>query len=238
MNKSAFDPDPRPGNLRFVAMSDFGPDLGDILTAYPSKNLTNTLPMVLAEKRQLYIAETEKYAHITYFFNGGYADPIANESRILIDSPNVRKYDELPGMSTDQVKQKVIQGLQTGEYEFIVANIASLDMVAHTGNLDAAKEALVIVDNALNIILYEVKKKKGILIITSDHGNIEEMKDLSTGDVDTEHSKNPVPLLINGHNIPLKGLREDGILGDVAPTILDLFEMNKPKEMTGKSLLK
>jgi 2,3-bisphosphoglycerate-independent phosphoglycerate mutase len=238
MNRSAFERGASIKNLRFVAMSDFGPDLGDILTAYPSKDLIQTLPMVLSKMSQLYIAETEKYAHITYFFNGGYADPVGGESRIMVNSPNVKHYDDIPGMSTDKIAKKATESILNGEYEFITANIACLDMIAHTGNFDASQVALRSVDSALGKIMNAITKMKGILMVTADHGNIEEMRDLSTSEMDTEHSKNHVPFVIIGHDVQLTGLREEGMLGDVAPTVLDTMNIQKPKEMTGKSLFK
>jgi 2,3-bisphosphoglycerate-independent phosphoglycerate mutase len=238
MNPGAFEPHPKVNNLRFVAMSDFGPDLGDILTAYPSEDVVHTLPMTLAKKKQLYIAETEKYAHMTYFFNGGYADPVAGEERMLISSPDVRRYDEQPAMATEEITQAIIRAVTKRSHEFIAANIANLDMVAHTGNLAACTLALKAVDSALGMIMAALQTNKGVLIVTADHGNIEELRDLSTGETDTEHSKNRVPLVILGHSVGLSGLREQGILGDVAPTVLEQFNIRKPEVMTGKSLFR
>ncbi|MDZ4221482.1 MAG: hypothetical protein U1C18_01260 [Patescibacteria group bacterium] len=235
-NFGSFNPEPRPKKLRFVAMSDFGPDLGDIITAYPSKDLEETLPMALNGMRQLYVAETEKYAHITYFFNGGYADPVAGEDRIMVPSPDVRTYDESPGMATKGIADEIIKAVSQGTHDFIAANIACLDMVAHTGNFAAAQKALAVADQEIGRIVQAVAEKGGTLAVTADHGNIEEMKDLSSGSADTEHSKNQVPFIISSPSLAGSTLRQDGILGDVAPTILAQLGIATPKQMTGTSL--
>lgn len=234
-NSETFKPAKFVKNLRFVALTDFGPDLGDILTAYPSIDVPRTLPAVLSKKKQIYIAEIEKYAHMTYFFNGGYADPVGGEERLQIPSPAVSRYDEAPAMATAEIAIAVMRALSEG-YDFIAANIACTDMVAHTGNFAAAQEALRATDAAIGTIMAAVDQKEGILIVTADHGNIEEMQDLSSNQADTEHSKNQVPFVIAGAGAALAPLRPEGVLGDVAPTILDLFGAQKPQEMTGKSL--
>jgi len=235
-NPGSFVPDRVPKNVRFVALTDFGPDLGDILTAYPSIDVEKALPAVLSSKRQLYIAESEKYAHMTYFFNGGYAQPIGGEDRLMIPSPDVKHYDETPAMSTSELTQAVLKGVDDG-YDFIALNYACTDMIAHTGNFEAAKMSIQAVDQSLALISNRVGEKEGALIVTADHGNIEEMKNLSTNGIDTEHSKNQVPFILwCSHCIDVE-LREEGLLADVAPTILDIFGISKPSVMTGKSLL-
>ncbi|MEK7188954.1 MAG: 2,3-bisphosphoglycerate-independent phosphoglycerate mutase [Patescibacteria group bacterium] len=234
-NSETFKPKKVVKNLRFVALTDFGPDLGDILTAYPSIDVPRSLPMALSKKKQIYIAETEKYAHITYFFNGGYADPVGGEKRIQIPSPSVDRYDKAPAMATAQIAEAVVAALSEG-YDFIAANIAATDMVAHTGNFAAAQEALRATDAAIGAILAVAAEKRGILMVTADHGNIEEMSDLSGGHIDTEHSKNQVWFVVTGHEATRGPLRDHGVLADVAPTILALFGIKKPEEMTGKSL--
>ena len=238
-NPGSFIPKRIVKNLRFVAMTDFGPDLDDIITAYPSVLLKDTLPMVLSKKRQLYLAESEKYAHMTYFFNGGYADPVNGEDRLMVPSPDVERYDQAPAMATRELADEVIKDLADKKYDFIVVNLACPDMVAHTGNLSAAKIALQAVDQNLGRLMEAVGPTGGALIVTADHGNIEEMKDFSSGAVDTEHSKNQVPFLLwlgtdGAKNLP--PLRHGGVLADVGPTILDLFGVSKPVAMTGKSL--
>ncbi len=220
-------------NLVFVAMTDFGPDLDSVLTAFPCVDLTATLPMVLANHQQLYIAEKEKYAHITYFFNGGYADPVNGEDRILIPSPEVAAYDLTPGMSTIQITKRVLKSLD--HYQFIAINFAVPDMIAHTGNLKAAIKSVEIIDQCLGQLTKEILKRQGTLVITADHGNGEKMIDLETGEIDTEHNDNSVPLIIVRNKRTTKQLSA-GRLGDVAPTILKLMNIKKPREMTGKAL--
>ncbi|HLD27814.1 MAG TPA: 2,3-bisphosphoglycerate-independent phosphoglycerate mutase, partial [Patescibacteria group bacterium] len=235
LNKGGFERKKFPKNIRFVAMSDFGPDLNHILTAYPSKDLSNTLPMLLKDYGQLYLSETEKYAHVTYFFNGGYDSPVAGEERILYPSPYVKNYAETPQMSLPGVMKILCRKIRTGK-EFITVNFCNPDMIGHTGDLRSAIRAVEACDQAAGKVAREVLKKKGVLLITADHGNVEEMINLKTGEVDTEHSLFPVPFIMVSKQYARAKLR-DGILGDVAPTILELFGLKKPKEMTGKSLL-
>jgi len=222
--------------LSFVAMTEFGPDLDSILTAYPAVQLRETFPMVMKDVRQLYIAESEKYAHVTYFFNGGYADPVANEDRMMIPSPQVAYYDEVPAMSSTALTDRVIQAVQKDGYEIVVVNYANTDMVAHTGNLLAAVKAMESVDACLQRLEEAVLKINGLLVVTADHGNIEEMKDEATGSIETEHSTNPVPFFLVSREHTRVTLRHDGILGDVVPTILDLLDRDQPHMMTGHSL--
>ena len=237
-NKGSFAPEQLPKNVRFVAMTDFGPDLGDIITAYPSIDVNETLPMALDNKKQLYIAESEKFAHISYFFNGGYDHSVGGEERVMISSPQVDSYAQTPAMSTEEITKTIIGSIQNDKHNFIAANFACLDMVAHTGDMEVAKKSLIEVDKYLGLILVELEKKNGALIVTADHGNIEEMKDLSTKEIDTEHSKNQVPFLMWCPTCLLTKLKDEGILADVAPTVLSLFGIKKPKEMTGNSLFK
>jgi len=220
-------------NLFFVAMTDFGPDLDSVFTAFPSMDLAATLPMVLANHQQLYIAEKEKYAHITYFFNGGYADLVGGEDRILIPSPDVVTYDLTPGMSTIKITKQVLKRLD--RYQFIAINFAVPDMIAHTGNLKAAIKSVEIIDQCLGQLIKEILKRQGTLVVTADHGNGEEMIDLETGEIDTEHNDNLVPLIVAQSKKNIKQLRA-GRLGDVAPTILKIMNVKKPKEMAGKEL--
>ncbi|MFH1536414.1 MAG: 2,3-bisphosphoglycerate-independent phosphoglycerate mutase [Patescibacteria group bacterium] len=221
-------------NLLFIAMTDFGPDLDHILSAFPSQDITQTLPKVLENKKQLYISESEKYAHVTYFFNGGYADIVGGEDRSKIPSPDICCYDKAPKMSAPNITKEVINYLKKNKYDFYCINYANPDMVGHTGNLKAGIKACECVDTEIGKLYKEVSKKKGILIITSDHGNAEEMINLKTGEVDTKHSINSVPFIITIKN---QKLRTNGFLGNIAPTVLDLFDIKKPKEMDCKSLL-
>ncbi len=226
-------------NLSFVAMTDFGPDLEKMITAYPSKNIKQTLPMQLKNISQLYLAETEKYAHVTYFFNGGYADPVNGEDRKVVPSPNVKSYDLTPAMSSGQLTKEVLTNLEKGKYDFTVLNFAAPDMVGHTGNLKAGIQTIEAVDKYVGEIVRAYLKKNGIVIITADHGNIEEMINLETGEVDTKHSTNPVPFIIVGKEFKNKKIKfkKNGLLGDVAPTILKILGYKKPKEMIRSSLI-
>jgi len=224
-------------DLVFVGMTDFGPDL-DILSAYPSEDEKNTLPMALKAYRQLYIAESEKFAHATYFFNGGYDHPVAGEDRVVIPSPKVRTYDMLPQMSTPQIVDYVVDDISREKHDFIMINFAAPDMVAHTGNLQASIKAAEAVDVALNRLEQVIAHHKGILIVSADHGNLEGLTNGSTGEIDTEHSTNPVPFILVGTPLPKDALRGGGRLADIAPTILELYHIEKPQDMTGESLIK
>lgn len=225
-------------NIRFVAMTDFGPDLDSILSAFPSPDLTNTLPMQLADLKQLYIAENEKYAHVTYFFNGGYADPVAGESRMLVPSPDVKSYDATPTMSSAGLSETVLANLRNKKFDFTVLNFAAPDMIGHTGNLEAGIKCCEGIDKFAGKIVEAYLKAGGTSIITADHGNIEEMINLETDEINTEHSTNPVPLIIVNQTLKNKiKLKSSGVLGDVAPTILELLGRSKPGEMTRDSLI-
>ncbi len=239
-NKKAFKRKNVLKNLCFVAMTDFGPDLDNVLSAFPSVDLKETLPMQLKDKRQIYIAETEKYAHVTYFFNGGYANGVANEERIMIPSPDMKSYDKKPAMSSKELTDKLLFYIKKDLFDFITINYACPDMIGHTGNLNAAIEAINAVNDSLAKVIKEAEKKDIQIIITSDHGNVEEMINLKTGEIDTEHSTNPVPFIIFDKKLKgkKKNIRTKGILGDIAPTILQLLGMEKPKGMGGKTLIK
>jgi 2,3-bisphosphoglycerate-independent phosphoglycerate mutase len=187
--------------------------------------------------RQLRIAETEKYPHVTYFFNGGMPVMYSKEDRILIPSPNVPTYDLQPEMSTAKLMDILIQRIESDAYDFILLNFANPDMVGHTGNLDACVKAVQTVDEATRELVTRFTSRGGAVIITADHGNVEEVINLETGEIDTEHSLNPVPLIIAGtENSPR--MLQYGSLSDVAPTVLDIMGITKPSEMTGGSLLR
>ena len=224
-------------NLKFVSMTDFGPDLDSILAAFPSGDIKETLPMHLKNLRQLYLAESEKYAHVTYFFNGGYKDPVAGENREMIPSPNVFSYAQKPEMSADKICARIIQTLEKKLFDFYVVNFANPDMVGHTGDLKAGIKSVEKIDDCLSKIYEAFKQRDDIrILITADHGNIEEMINLVTGEVDTKHSTNPVPFILLDKDLKNAKLKK-GILADVAPTILDLLNIKKSKLMTGKSLI-
>ncbi len=226
-----------PKHTRFVAMTDFGPDLPYILTAYPSRELKKTLPDVLKHLKQFYIAESEKFSHITFFFNGGYPDHHFGEERLRVESLRIPRYDMRPEMKAREVTSEAIKRIRSGAYHFIAINFANADMIGHTGNLEAAVSALEVLDECIGRLWKEINAKEGTLFVTSDHGNVESMIDPGTGAVDTEHSTNPVPFIVANTN--LKGGRElpRGVLADVAPTILDVMGIRPPDEMSGRSLL-
>lgn len=243
MNPGAFKRSKKLQHLYFVAMTDFGPDLDDILTAFPSFDLKETLPMQLKSLTQLYIAETEKYAHVTYFFNGGYSGIVANEIQHVIPSPDVKSYDEIPGMSSIKLANHVIGNLSKGDkkkplFQFTTLNLAAPDMIGHTGNLQAAIVCCEIVDKILAKIVKAYLRSNGMVIITADHGNIEKMINTKTSEIYTEHTSNRVPFIIVSKHLNKKTkLKNNGALCDVAPTILNLLGLDKPKEMKGESLL-
>jgi 2,3-bisphosphoglycerate-independent phosphoglycerate mutase len=224
-------------NLTFVAMTDFGPDLDGILSAYPSVDISYTLPIVLSDLTQLYIAESEKFAHVTYFFNGGYAGMINGEDHYVIPSPDVSSYDQTPGMKSVELTNKVIANIAKNKYDLTVLNFASSDMVAHTGNLKAAIKCCEILDHCIDRITEAYLKKNGTVLITADHGNIEEMINLKTGEVDTEHSVFPVPFILVNKKLKNHRLKTGGSLCDIAPTIMSIIGKKKPRAMTGSSLL-
>jgi 2,3-bisphosphoglycerate-independent phosphoglycerate mutase len=236
-NEDSFKRKKTLSNICFVAMTDFGPELDEVLTAYPSIDVKQTLPMQVKDLRQLYISETEKYAHVTYFFNGGYMGKVDDEDHVCLPSPDVKFYDEVPGMSTEDLTDQINKFLKTDKYDFYVLNFAAPDMIGHTGNLKAAIECCQIVDKNLEEIVNNFLKKNGTVMITADHGNIEKMINLETGEIYTEHTDNKVPFILV--NDQLKNLirLKNGSLSDIAPTILDFLGIKKPAEMTGKSLI-
>lgn len=224
-------------NLKFVSLTDFGPDLGNVIAAYPSRDVAGSLTAALKDYRQFYIAESEKYAHITYFFNGGFAEILNNEERALVLSSNVKNYSEQPEMSAPEITEIVVDHIKHKRYDFIALNFANADMVGHTGVLEAGVKACEVVDDLTGQIVREVLKKDGVAILTADHGNVEGMINPKTGEVDTEHSTNPVHFVVVSKKFQKFKLKSKGVLGDVAPTILDIMKVPKTKEMTRRSLL-
>ena len=220
----------------FVTLTEYQQDF-EYPVAYAPMSIENGLGEYLSSqgKKQLRIAETEKYAHVTFFFNGGVDEPFAGEERILIPSPNVKTYDLQPEMSAPEVTVKIVEAIESGHFDAIISNYANCDMVGHTGDFEAAILAVEAVDRALSEIIEALKKVGGELLITADHGNIEQMKDPETGQPFTAHTVSPVPLLYFGREAVL---REGGSLIDIAPTMLDLMGLEKPGEMTGFSLIK
>jgi len=228
-------------NLFFVTMTEYEKGLPVSAVAFKKENVTASLAQILSQNnlRQLHIAETEKYAHVTYFFNGGREDPFKGEDRILIPSPHVATYDLKPEMSSNQIAKIVCQKLIQKIYDFIIVNFAPCDMVAHTGNLKATIKGVEAVDDCTGKIVKKVLALNGVCLITADHGNAEEIINIVTGEMDTEHSANPVPLIVvsNEYHAYNRHLQM-GILADVSPTILFLLGIRKPVEMTGRNLLK
>jgi 2,3-bisphosphoglycerate-independent phosphoglycerate mutase len=223
-------------NLLFVALTDFGPDLDNILTAYPGIDVPDTLPMALQGLRQEYIAETEKYAHVTYFFNGGYAHTVAGEKRVDIPSKDVDSYDEVPEMSTPETVDYIVKRIKQNKLDFATVNFAAPDMMGHTGNIKAAVRAVEAVDSALGQVVEAVREKRGTVVVVADHGNADEMLNEETGEVITQHSAHPVPFILVSDK--KYNLVKKGGLSRVAPTILEILNIDKSKLMTAKSLIK
>lgn len=238
LNPGSFRRKRIPKNTRFVTMTNFGPELPRVLTAFASSDIKNSLPAVLKKFSQVYLAESEKYAHITYFFNGGYANPVGGEERIKIPSPNVVHYDEVPKMSALKIVKVVKKKIKSKKYNFICVNFANPDMIGHTGNLKAGIKCCEIMDKCVKDLADTALKNKFTLIITADHGNIEEMINIKTGEIDTKHSKNLVPFILVSPDKKSKKIKfKNGVLGNVAPTILKIMGIPKPKEMVKKSLI-
>ena len=203
--------------------------------AYPPEEIDDTLGQVLAQRglRQLRIAETEKYAHVTFFFNGGVEEPNQNEERILIPSPKVATYDLQPEMSAEEVTQALLAELDKDKFDVVILNFANPDMVGHTGVLEAAIKAMEKVDNCVGRVVERVLALDGSVCICADHGNLEKMAE-PDGEPNTAHTTNPVPFLLISKE---KHELHQGILADIAPTMLELLHIPQPKAMTGKSLI-
>jgi len=221
--------------VNYVAMTQYEEGL-DVTVAFPPQDLQNTLGQVLAahQIKQFRVAETEKYAHVTFFFNGGVEDPNPLEDRLLVPSPKVATYDLQPEMSAIAVKEHLIQAIQSGEYPFILVNFANTDMVGHTGIPEAAQKAVETVDACVGEVAEAVQQAGGVLLITADHGNAEQMVDPVKGTPHTAHTANPVPFIAVSDRYQTVA---DGSLQDVAPTVLKLLGIEKPADMTGASLI-
>lgn len=228
----------KPIRVNYTCMTQYDATLKAPI-AFPAQNLGDTLGEVISREGlcQLRIAETEKYAHVTYFFNGGKEQPNPGEDRVLIPSPKVATYDLRPEMSAYEVRDEAIRRIDSGKYGFIVLNFANPDMVGHTGIFDAAVKAVETVDSCVGSVVDEILKVGGAAILLADHGNAEKMLDEATGQAHTAHTTNPVPCSLIINDGQKRRLREDGILADVAPTALQLLNIKQPKEMTGKSLI-
>ena len=238
-----FDAFERKGRVRFSAVAglvEYSRELSAYLPAlFPPEDVEDSLGEVVAGAglAQLRIAETEKYAHVTFFFNGGREAPFDGEERILVPSPNVATYDMKPEMSAPEVTDALVQAIESRRFGLVVVNYANADMVGHTGNLDAAARAIETVDHCLGRLEAAVRQVGGALLVTADHGNAEQMSDATTGQAHTAHTMNPVPLiLVNGPDAV--GSLASGRLADLAPTVLALLGLPQPSKMTGSVLLR
>ncbi|WJW75549.1 2,3-bisphosphoglycerate-independent phosphoglycerate mutase [Thiohalobacter sp. IOR34] len=220
---------------RFVSLTEYNSEF-DIPVAFPPERLQNVFGEYISALglRQLRIAETEKYAHVTFFFNGGREEPFEGEERILIPSPNVATYDQQPEMSAPELTDRLVEAIEGGSYDVIVCNYANPDMVGHTGNYEAAVKAIEALDGCLGRVITALQKVGGEALITADHGNAEKMRDRETGQPHTAHTSNPVPFLYVGRPAQMAST---GSLCDVAPTLLHLMGLEKPMEMTGTFLV-
>lgn len=223
--------------LMYVCFKDYDESIPNKLIAFKKQTIENTFGEYLAKmgKKQLRLAETEKYAHVTFFFNGGVEEPNKDEVRTLVKSPSVATYDLQPEMSAPEVGEKLDAAITCGEYDVIIINFANPDMVGHTGVISAAIKAVERVDACVGAAVDAIKKVDGVLFICADHGNAEKMIDYETGNPHTAHTTNPVPfILVNYGDVKL---REGGCLADIAPTLLEIMDLPQPAEMTGKSLI-
>lgn len=228
------------GLAAIAGMTQYSQTLAkSMITLFPPQKATHSLGELIADAglKQLRIAETEKYAHVTFFFNGGAEHLFAGEDRILVPSPKVATYDLQPEMSAQEVTDKLIQAIDKDAYDFIVVNYANTDMVGHSGNLAATIKAVECVDHCLGQLFEALQAKGGLLMITADHGNAESMQDAQTHEAHTAHTTNPVPLLLINESLKGVHLREGGGLADIAPTLLTLMGLPIPAEMTGRGLV-
>ncbi len=228
MRKKGFFP------LTFICTTEYDASLPNVTVAFPHEPLVNIFGAYLSQlgMTQLRIAETEKYAHVTFFFNGGQEAVFPGEDRVLIPSPKVATYDLQPEMSAEAITEEVIARIESGTYDVIILNFANCDMVGHTGVFEAAVKAVETVDHCVAQVVKATSDMGGVALITADHGNAEIMLD-EEGKPFTAHTTNPVPFCIVGADVRLR----DGRLADIAPTMLDLMGLNKPAEMDGKTLI-
>ena len=225
-------------DVTYVCFTDYDETIQNKIVAFHKVSISNTFGEFLAAHNmtQARIAETEKYAHVTFFFNGGVEEPNKGEDRILVKSPKVATYDLKPEMSAYEVCGKLVEAIKSGKYDVIIINFANPDMVGHTGVENAAIKAIEAVDECVGKAVAAIKEVDGQMFICADHGNAEQLVDYKTGEPFTAHTTNPVPfLLVNAD--PAYSLREGGCLADIAPTLIELMGMEQPAEMTGKSLL-
>jgi len=246
-----FDRGEKLQNLFFCTMTEYEKDL-PVEIIFNREYVRTSLPKILSEKgfRQLHIAETEKYAHVTFFFSGGVEEAFSGEERIVIPSPKVASYAETPAMSAKKVTEELQKEILQEKHDFIVVNFANPDMVGHTGNIEATIKAIETTDKCLGEVVDLVLSKNGAVVVIADHGNAEELVNLQTGEIDKEHSTNPVPCLIIGHEFEgktaldvqmvgndLSLIQPIGLLSDIAPTVLKLMGVAKPDDMDGRALI-
>ncbi|MGD8639621.1 MAG: 2,3-bisphosphoglycerate-independent phosphoglycerate mutase, partial [Gammaproteobacteria bacterium] len=220
---------------RFVSLTEYSAGF-DVPVAFPPERLKNVFGEYISKLglHQLRIAETEKYAHVTFFFNGGIEEPYEGEERILVPSPDVPTYDQKPEMSAFELTDKLVDAIKSKKYDAIICNYANPDMVGHTGNFEATVQAIEALDKCLNRIVESTQQVGGELLITADHGNAEQMRNPEVGQAHTAHTSNPVPLIYIGRPATLE---DNGALSDIAPTMLQLMGLDKPQEMGGDSLV-
>ncbi|MBR6396045.1 MAG: 2,3-bisphosphoglycerate-independent phosphoglycerate mutase [Lachnospiraceae bacterium] len=225
--------------LTYVCFKDYDETIPNKIIAFEKESIKNTFGEFLAAhgKKQLRLAETEKYAHVTFFFNGGVEEPNVDEARLLVNSPkDVATYDLKPEMSAPEVGMDLVEAIKSDKYDVIVINFANPDMVGHTGVIEAAVKAVEKIDELVGKAVDAVKEMGGVLFICADHGNAEKMIDYETGEPHTAHTTNPVPFILVNYDEGVK-LREGGCLADIAPTLIEIMGLEQPKEMTGKSLI-
>ena len=225
-------------NVKYVCFTEYDVTIPNKSVAFKKVEVTNTFGEYLAAHHmtQARIAETENYAHVTFFFNGGVEAPNEGEDRILVKSPKVATYDLKPEMSAYEVCDKLVDAITGGKYDVIIVNFANPDMVGHTGIIEAAVKAVEAVDECVGRAVEAIKKVDGQMFICADHGNCEQLIDEKTGEPFTAHTTNPVPFLLVNYD-PAYTLRDGGCLADIVPTMIEMMGMEQPKEMTGKSLL-
>jgi 2,3-bisphosphoglycerate-independent phosphoglycerate mutase len=224
--------------VRFVSMTQYDATFANLRVANAPETMDNTLGEYLSQKglTQLRIAETQKYAHVTFFFNGGVEKPNSGEERVLIDSPKIATFDLKPEMSAYEVTDEAIRRVESGQYDVMILNFANCDMVGHTGVMDAAVKAVRTVDECVGRVVEAVLASGGRAIITADHGNAEQMYDFENNEPFTAHTTNPVPVIIADPALKAVKVREGGRLCDLAPTMLALMNIEQPAEMTGSKL--
>ncbi|GAA3929318.1 2,3-bisphosphoglycerate-independent phosphoglycerate mutase [Litoribacillus peritrichatus] len=234
---SGFERAVRPKLADFVMLTEFAADI-KTSCAYPPAELKNSLGEFVSAQgmTQLRIAETEKYAHVTFFFSGGQEAEFEGETRILVQSPDVATYDLQPEMNAPEVTDKLVEAIKSGKYDLVICNYANGDMVGHTGKYDAAVKAVEALDVCIERVTNAILEVNGHCLITADHGNCEQMQDYESGQAHTQHTTGPVPLVYVGNNAELT-LKDDGALCDIAPSLLSLMGQQPPAEMTGKSLV-